>query len=1793
MSDNDHQQYVKGSIERIRTSLLDLTRRNRLLNFKKSARSLVIVDELPDEVFRILVHEGQGMFLSPIPEPDLFTDNSDEGSDSQSGSASDQGDSLDIAAELAKINISEELPTPPSPDEANQAQHVDNQLQTKLFMPELETKLRRIRSHARSVIEETGRNQLYLAIGFLGWREHDSEDTWNDAPLIMLPVELSRTNLDSKSDCYRYSLKFTDDDIISNLCLKEKMERDFGVKLPLIESFNGSEEQDFVADEYLSAVSESVSEMREWTVSRRITLSFFSFAGLLMFLDLDEDEWHGTGSLIGHPIINSLLLGSDECADNDPGQSELDEDYIDSNIPLVLDADSSQIDAIQAAESGKNLVIHGPPGTGKSQTITNLIAYYLFSGKSVLFMSDKLAALNVVQRNLERAGLSDFCLELHSHKVQKKRVHAALEKRLHATYRSPSDIDEDIAFLRSHREALGKYVRNLHKVHEGTHKSLYDIIGRCEFLSTNVMLRPGLRVKFGKKLDNEGIQQRREQLDIINRFAARSLPPWKSVWRNFCATDLFFGDHEAVREVLDTVILSLTSLNSDVTQLTSLLSLDNARNGWTLNDLKCIARLSETEPPSKKYCELAVKLLMDNSGMNRRMIRNLADMISRHADLLREINNISTIPSELTKTNVGELFDSIQDMRNFSLEHLTLKDATVCYNAIANFEDALSRANNLMQAEKMAGVLGPSSLSGIERILEVSAALWARPRLIQSKYFNSIVDQTTQGLIEKAWHLSKRIEEDKARLSDVFSLSDVPNKSILQESRRTIRANRKNWFRILSKDYRSARRILLSFLRHNVSPISLQVLDDLESLEGYILASEEFKSLVELEPPLRDLFSGTRTNVDEVSDAISWWNCFVDIIGDVDEAKDMAIISDRIVKSLPSKISIENLTEEFRLCTELLTRSLPSDHSLAKSLQDSTISFVDLDHDLSEITGAIMRLENSLQNIGFILGNGQSLTVCDLLTWVDMIKKIHDMEDQIFSDSRLRTLLGSHFEGTSTRIDDVNSVHQWAMDIHKLDLPASIIDALAVPTIESLWTQMHNLVKPWPHRIDEIRAKLSLLDDYGQMDWKSTLGVDLQQISCSDLKDGLSLLVSDVNDLPAVADYVRARKSSAEMGLISIVELIEDDKIAPEHAADLFELTVLSRLAQELISKNPALNSFTAEEHEAIRSKFVDLDLTIKRQNILKVASMASQSRPPTGVGRGPVRELTELSLLKHEIGKSRRHIPIRQLMRRAGTAIKKLTPVMMMSPHSVAQFLEPKAGEFDVIIMDEASQIRPEEALGAIARAKQIIVVGDPKQLPPTSFFRSSVDEVDYEDETTVDDTDSVLDLCISTNMNQRYLRWHYRSEHESLIAFSNSNWYDNRLIVFPSADQSASDLGVFYKYIEHARYSNGKNEIEAREVARAVIEHASSCPELSIGVGTFGQKQQQLIEDQIEKIAKLDPVNRELLDRISDASETLEPLFVKNLENIQGDERDVIIISTTYGPDRETGRVMNRFGPINMKHGPRRLNVLFTRARRRMVVFTSMKPEDIQIGPDRSPGAIALSRFLSYAKSGVIPDYGEVTGREPDSDFEVAVAHALSKHGYQTTLQLGVSGYFVDIAIKDPDRPGMHILAVECDGATYHSSKYARDRDRLREEVLRRRGWDVFRIWSIEWFKNREVVIERLIGYLSKLRADRAVTITADNQPDEKQPEQIVRDSVAVPLTDEQLMNRLKVYSKQFEIESSTNGFIIFSLEMLTALVKHKPVDMATFRNTIPAHLRRDLEEEEFDKLDDMLGIIEQAVS
>lgn len=667
-----------------------------------------------------------------------------------------------------------------------------------------------------------------------------------------------------------------------------------------------------------------------------------------------------------------------------------------------------------------------------------------------------------------------------------------------------------------------------------------------------------------------------------------------------------------------------------------------------------------------------------------------------------------------------------------------------------------------------------------------------------------------------------------------------------------------------------------------------------------------------------------------------------------------------------------------------------------------------------------------------------------------------------------KNLFGAQWKGDRSDWDRLRSLTDWIRSIQQ-DIRTGAVPA-----------EIHNLlnsgysIKIEQERVDHLGEilKAALSQAYEGLQrlrirvpgYKDT---SIEKIPIAHLVKSFTKWKEHIDLLHQMTQYNRITRLLCDNGFGQLVDASFDWQSPPELLLTALEHAWYGGLVEHAYNERIELRQFYRTSHENIIKEFRRLDSQLFHFAQESLISKLFREMPHASGGAG------EMAIIRKEMNKRRRHLPIRKLVSQAGRAIQQIKPIFMMSPMSVATYLEQGAVEFDLVVFDEASQVKVVDALGPILRGKQVVVVGDTRQMPPTDFFGKALDLDDDEAEASqTADIESILSMFLSKSAPEKMLRWHYRSRHDSLIAVSNKEFYDNKLMIFPSPGINPDAKGLRFRHLPDTTYDRGgsaTNLEEARGVAEAVIQHAKLSPNLTLGVVAFSTAQRDAIILEIERLRRQDPSCE-----IFFTNNSLEGFFVKNLENVQGDERDVIFISIGYGR-MASGNVTGNFGPLNKEGGERRLNVLITRARLCMEVFCNFTADALKT-TDASPfGVKALKSFLKYAETGKL-EIRKETGKETESPFEDEVINAIRGLGYDVEPQVGSAGFFIDIAVRDPEKPGRYILAVECDGASYHSSASARDRDRLRQTVLEGLGWRFHRIWSTDWFRTPSKETQRL---------------------------------------------------------------------------------------------------------------------
>lgn len=633
-------------------------------------------------------------------------------------------------------------------------------------------------------------------------------------------------------------------------------------------------------------------------------------------------------------------------------------------------------------------------------------------------------------------------------------------------------------------------------------------------------------------------------------------------------------------------------------------------------------------------------------------------------------------------------------------------------------------------------------------------------------------------------------------------------------------------------------------------------------------------------------------------------------------------------------------------------------------------------------------------------------------------------------------------------------------------------------------------------KTSELISSLDALVETIQDAEKSALVVDRSEL-IEQLVAKLDKIATHSNSLPRWCKWLAVKQTTTENHLNSVVSALEAGAIAPSEACETFKTALCIWLAPKLVDSSEVLSQFSRATHEDKIRVFQELDAMVAETTSHYIAAIVAQKSfndPDDKKTAG------QFGVLSREAQKKTRHMPIRQLINEMRDVLFDLTPCLMMSPLSVAQFLPADLQSFDLVVFDEASQITTWDAVGAIARGKNAIIVGDPKQMPPSNHFgrADGGDDADLE---------SILDQALAAALPHLRLTGHYRSRHETLIAFSNAQYYDNSLVTYPSADTKQSAVRLCRVDGVYAKGTQRTNPKEAQAVVNELIvlltDMLSIASKRSIGIVTINSEQERLVNDLIDDARRKNPA----LEPFFQKGDDNEEVFVKNLESVQGDQRDIIMLSLTYGPTEPGSRSMSmNFGPLNREGGERRLNVAVTRATTEVIVFSSFDSTMIDLTRTKALAVQHLKNYLEFAERGPIAlaQFNRVnqTPDQFDSDFEMAVASILREQGWAVQTQVGVSLFRVDLGVIHPDEPGRFIAGIECDGATYHGSPSARDRDRVRQAVLENLGWNIIRVWSTDFFQDPEFAMKRVFEQLDKLlKTDR------NNHPQESDQKEIFR--------------------------------------------------------------------------------------
>ena len=1610
-------------IDQWKSRLLDLSLRNRLLNFRETKSTIRILSTSPERVEDELAAENE-LALRPRPKVMGEDDPRNEAVYTQQQRADALADHL--ADELKHGRLHTHL------DESEHARRL-----TDLFRS------------ARNAIDENGTNTLFAAVGFLEWRETEQSDRVFRAPLLLVPVELKR-----KSVIEGFALRRLDEETRLNVTLMEMLRQHFQKEIPGLEPL--PEDHSGVDVGLVFRIfRDAVRELPGWEVKTEVWLGQFSFTKFLLWKDLADRLDDLTRNRVVNHLVNQAGIPYPNPAE-DILPEDLDDEFHPRTIFCPRSADSSQLAAVMAAAAGHDFVLEGPPGTGKSQTIANIIAHCLAHGKRVLFVAEKRAALDVVYRRLREEGLEPFCLELHSNKSGKADVVAQFDRSLRfITDDGVTDWEHRAAELERLRDSLNGYARALHRRHPcglSAYHCLDYLLPRQKETMVRLEAWPTIL-----NTPTETLERAREVAKLLQQRSRPLLPladhplallaceEWAPAWAERTLDHVRkFGTFaqsaaDATRELRTWLHCPGSAVSK--ADLGNLLAL--------------VDSLLTPEPVGAAFATTPWDQLSAHLDAWIPLVRERCGLRDKLAEIHKlEVQGSKAVACEAWSPGEAEdIFKQCQQME--VLTRQAIEAAHDLHTWIHFPRASASRTDIAHLVALVDSLLVPAPVGE-----QFATTVWQE--------WVTEFDHWT-ALVRERIDLRTRLtgyDEPKLLTLDLDMLSQK------------WQAAHKTWFLPKWLKIASVRRQLRTARPDQTKPDAaklgdvLKAASRLRSINGE-LATANSKAEALLGP----VWNRGEPQLDHLIQVRTWG----------------AALHERL-----AALAGDDADWMFRL-RELIAslfKQGPAAYEVGTTIGNrlnhyrDTITKFDAAYEPLSESAALHRgpLDEAADHL--------SAVISALSVFQQCAPRLRVINNELNAAAiAARDCLGIIWAQGEPSAEAIVKARTWGQSLHARMLACAGDDFELLGQLRQLLASLFGEGQSAYATSTPIGDRLLRYRD-AQMQFDAALDalvseMRLRRESLDTTSDYFLAVQNLVQRLPASWHQIREwcfwqkiRNEGMKLGLEPVIDELESPNRDSVDIPALFERSFRRDLFFAAIENETSLREFFGREQNERIDRFRDVD-----EKIATLTRGLIRARLAARIPRDHVKDdvpKAEIGLLRREIGKKMRHIPVRQLLNRIPNLLPRLKPCVLMSPLSVAQYLEPSHAIFDVVIFDEASQIPVWDAIGAIARGQQLIVVGDPKQLPPTNFFNSTDDDEDSLAPEEFKDLESILDELMTHGLRHKRLQWHYRSRHEGLIAFSNRQYYENELLTFPSSETTLG--GVRFKHLPEARYDKGKsrtNRLEAEALVNELVARLrnSDGPRRSYGVVTFSLAQQHLVENLLDEERRKYP---EIEVHFGDEPPVEgEPVFVKNLENVQGDERDVIYFSICYGAD-ETGRVAMNFGPLNRDGGERRLNVAITRAKHEVVVFSGLRADQIDLTRTRARGVRDLKYFLDYAERGpsaLAAVTSTSTNSEPDSEFERMVADRLRAAGYEVHHRVGCSGYRIDLGILDPANPGRYQLGVECDGATYHRAATARDRDKLRQLILEGLGWTLYRIWSTDWWHDCEAETQKLLSFIKNL--------------------------------------------------------------------------------------------------------------
>lgn len=1686
---NSNQQQessaIYSKINLWKDSLLDTSRRNRMINYKETKRStLKICEPSIKELFNKLA----------VAEKTLtFKRSVDMKSDVRTY----------YMLSLLKT-LSYDIPVFIGDIKANC--NIANQEKT----------LKNLRQRARLAQEEQGINILYLSFGFIEWRY---EEKIVRSPLLMMPVRIGLRSLNAP-----YTLCKDDDEIEVNPTLSYLFSQNYGINLPEFQLQNGES-----LEKYFEEI-ENLVDKKGWKLIREVSLDVMSFLKITMYHDLNDNM----EKLTNNQIIKAICGEHNDITKlpTDINRLNLDETKPEEWYE-ILDSDASQGKAIYLSKRNCSFVMQGPPGTGKSQTITNIIAQALGEGKKVLFVAEKSAALDVVRKRLTEVNLDRFCLSLHNHKVNKKEIIEDIVSNLKLSEKFVNNEDYvSLNKLSQTREYLNDYVTQLHQKITPFNTSLYEIIGKLSKLENikdidfNIDNILGISKEeyytFLSSIENF-------EMSLLNLDGKISDNPWHGIAITTC--------NQEYKEKLCADIQELLTLLQTVKDFK--LSFEEISSAVISDTWDKIQKEVEFIEDLMRLPKYYLSVLNDNKTRN-----NLVNRAKKEREDFEQENAYGQKFSELIKNfeakwNVNEINFSLDDIKTvfFEIKNITnvinVSDCNLLLEKISNVIKIIKEMSHDYQAvNNMFKIGDEDSIRNIKKLSQLLTILLSNPKinyyLLNIDNYQDYKDKVSEIRIHQNI-LNSRIEELKCEWNpDLFKLDvdEMLERFITEYDGIFFYRFNKNYKSDIKKFMLCSKKVLDNFSKNDAINLLMKLKNINFEKAWFVDNKHKFETLFPND------YKGIETDCDKLIDSIN-------AVVAISNLFEYNVIPQNIKDTISNIQNDSLLTLELKKYLDLLSNDkIEECVNVIKTVNNN------FDDNLSLKNELLVSFENQIENISEKIAiiktfkNTTTLTTDDIKLMIDYASNINNyltwflnhipniltelnfnyknetIRDNIENSKiilenyipflqkkksqELRTLFDIRYDGINTNwksiVDDIEKFEA----LRKTSNFSNLLGIKERILNDNNYNEFKNNLASEIGKLKEILKKSEPVIEY----FSELFPKDkIKQISFDMIMWNCYSRLENIDLLDKWLSCKRAKSECDDLGLSNFTDKILEYDNTIFDIQKVFERGFYRKLLNSAILKYKlnSVENFNSSIYKQKLNSFVSNDVSQLKLSVERIYEHNLKYFPQQNIFSNLD---SEVRILTHENEKKRRVKPIRKLFNEIPNLLLTLKPCLMMSPLSVAHFLNADEFNFDIVIFDEASQIFPEDAIGAIFRGKQIIIAGDTKQLPPTNFFLSNSssdgEEFDDDDENFEDEVyDSILEEAASVFPNITLL-WHYRSKYEGLIAFSNKEIYKNELITFPSVNENKPNTGVELIYVEDGEYiSGGKNcnIPEAKKCVELVKEHIINYPNRSLGIIAFSSKQQDVILQEIQKFRE---ENEQYENFFSEDKE--EAFFVKNLENVQGDERDTIIFSICYGKtkeQKEKGKAMAlRFGPLGRAGGERRLNVAITRAKVNIKLVSSIKPEDINIQKTESIGIRMLRSYIEYAKNS--SNYSN--SREYiniHDDFVDTIYNFLSELGYSVKKNIGYSNCKIDLAVENPQNQGEFVVGIECDGKNYTLSQTARDRFRLRGSILSSMGWNMYHVWSKEWYNNPKQERENLLKFINyeiKKRNKESLQITTN---------------------------------------------------------------------------------------------------